>query len=62
MPVLAIGGARTDARGRGEEPLESLRVIARDVRSGAVPECGHFIAEEQPLALAEHLLGFFAAH
>jgi pimeloyl-ACP methyl ester carboxylesterase len=60
MPVLALGGARTEARGRAEEPLESLRHIAPDVRGGAIPECGHFIAEEQPDLLAERLLAHFA--
>jgi len=59
MPVLALGGARTEARGRAEEPLESLRVIALDARGGAIPECGHFIPEEQPALLAERLLAFF---
>lgn len=59
MPVLALGGARAEARGRAEEPLESLRAIASDVRGGAIPECGHFIPEEQPALLAEQLLGFF---
>ena len=59
MPVLALGGARTESRGRAEEPLESLREIADDVRGGAVPECGHFIPEEQPALLAEHLLEHF---
>ena len=58
MPVLALGGARAEARGRGEEPLESLRMIADDVRGGAVPDCGHFIPEEQPALLAEKLLAF----
>jgi pimeloyl-ACP methyl ester carboxylesterase len=60
MPVLALGGARAEARGRGEEPLESLRAIATNVQGGALPDCGHFIPEEQPAALAEHLLRFFA--
>jgi pimeloyl-ACP methyl ester carboxylesterase len=59
MPVLALGGARTEARGRAEEPLESLRAIASDVRGGTVPQCGHFIPEEQPALLAERLLEFF---
>ena len=59
MPVLALGGARTESRGRAEEPLESLRAIARDVRGGAIAECGHFIPEEQPEVLAEQLLAFF---
>ena len=59
MPVLALGGARAEARGRGEEPLESLRAIASKVTGGAIPECGHFIPEEQPAVLAERLLAFF---
>jgi len=61
MPVLALGGARAEARGRGEEPLESLRAIASNVRGGAIPECGHFIPEEQPALLAERLLAFFGS-
>jgi len=59
MPVLALGGARAEARGRGEEPLESLRAIASNVSGGAIAECGHFIAEEQPALLAARLLDFF---
>jgi pimeloyl-ACP methyl ester carboxylesterase len=59
MPVLALGGARAEARGRGEEPLQSLRAIASNVRGGALPECGHFIPEEQPALLAERLLDFW---
>ena len=62
MPVLALGGARAEARGRGEEPLESLRLIAPDVRGGALPDCGHFVPEERPELLAERLLEFFAAN
>jgi len=60
MPVLALGGAKTEARGRATEPLESLRAIALDVRGDAIAECGHFIPEEQPAELADHLLAFFA--
>ena len=60
MPVLALGGARTEARGRADEPLESLRDIAENVQGGALPDCGHFIPEEQPRMLAERLLGFFS--
>jgi len=61
MPVLALGGARAEARGRGEEPLASLREVALQVEGGALPDCGHFIPEEQPTLLAERLLAFFAA-
>jgi pimeloyl-ACP methyl ester carboxylesterase len=60
MPVLALGGARTEARGRADEPLESLRMIADDVRGGSVAECGHFIPEEQPDALCAQLEAHFA--
>jgi pimeloyl-ACP methyl ester carboxylesterase len=62
MPVLALGGARAEAMGRGEEPLESLRAIATDVRGGVIPDSGHFIPEEQPELLAARLLEFFSAH
>jgi pimeloyl-ACP methyl ester carboxylesterase len=61
MPVLALGGAKAEARGRGEEPLESMRLIATLVEGGAVPDCGHFIPDEQPGVLAERLLRFMAA-
>jgi pimeloyl-ACP methyl ester carboxylesterase len=61
MPVLALGGGRAEARGRGDEPLESLRLIASHVEGGTVPDCGHFIPEEQPALLAERLLAFFAS-
>ena len=61
MPVLALGGARTEARGRAEEPLESLRAIAHNVVGGALPDCGHFIPEEQPELFAERWLAFVGA-
>jgi pimeloyl-ACP methyl ester carboxylesterase len=60
MPVLALGGARMEARGRAHQPEESLRCIADDVTGGVISECGHFIPEEQPKALAEWLLPFLA--
>jgi pimeloyl-ACP methyl ester carboxylesterase len=62
MPVLALGGERMEARGRGRQPEESLRCIADDVTGGVIAESGHFIPEEQPEALTEQLLGLFARH
>ena len=62
MPVMALGGGRTEARGRAEEPLESLRCMASDVQGGVLPDCGHFIPEEQPALLAARLLRFFEPH
>lgn len=57
MPVLAVGGAK--AWGRGREVEESLRRVATYVRGVIVPECGHFIPEEQPEVLAQLLIDFF---
>lgn len=62
MPVLAVGGARMEARGRGQEPEASLREIADDVRGLVIAESGHFVPEEQPQVLSQALLDFFAAH
>jgi pimeloyl-ACP methyl ester carboxylesterase len=57
MPVLALGGDK--AFGRGMECLESLRRVAEDVRGGVLPDCGHWLAEEQPAVLANELMAFF---
>lgn len=62
MPVLALGGARTEARARGMEPAESLACIADRVEGGVIPESGHFVPEEQPDALVDRLLRFWQAH
>ncbi len=59
MPVLAVGGARAESRGRGSEPEQSLRVIADDVRGVVIADSGHFVPEEQPDALAAHLFEHF---
>lgn len=59
MPVLAIGGGRAEARGRGSEPAESLRCIADDVTAAVVADCGHFVPEEAPDELAALLLDHF---
>jgi pimeloyl-ACP methyl ester carboxylesterase len=61
MPVLALGGARPEARGRGLEPLESLRIIADRIEGGEVPDSGHFVPEEQTEWLADRLLTFFSS-
>ena len=60
MPVLAVGGGRAEARGRGNEPAESLGVIADDVTGVVIADCGHFVPEEKPDDLAAHLLEHFA--
>ncbi len=58
MPVLALGGNK--AWGRGMEVLESLQRLGGNVRGGVIDQCGHWMAEEQPAVLLEHLLPFLA--
>jgi haloacetate dehalogenase len=58
MPLLALWGstglpARLPA-------LEIWRDYADDVTGAEIPECGHFIPEEQPQALMAHLRSFLA--
>ncbi|UNO43615.1 alpha/beta hydrolase [Streptomyces sp. MST-110588] len=54
LPVLAVAG---DALG-GENMENEVRSLADDVRSTVVADCGHFVPEEAPEALLEHLLPF----
>lgn len=57
MPILAVGGG--EAYGRGGETLASLQRVGTDVRGGVIENCGHWIPEEQPEAIATELLRFF---
>jgi pimeloyl-ACP methyl ester carboxylesterase len=56
MPVLAVGGGRSF--GRGEEVERSLRRVAAVVTGAVIPDCGHWIPEEQPQLLLDLLLPF----
>ena len=56
MPVLALGGAKTESRGRAAEPEESMRRVARDVTGFVVADSGHFVPEEQPDIVARQIL------
>ena len=58
MPVLALGG--NNAWGRRMEVLESLQRVASNVRGGVIDHCGHWMPEEQPAVLLQHLLPFLA--
>ena len=55
MPVLAV---RAD-QGSMPDLVAQLQKIATNVRGTAIEACGHYLAEEQPEALARELLGFF---
>ena len=54
MPVLAWGGERFLA-----DIVSVWQGVADNVQGGAVPECGHFIAEEQPAFVIQQATEFF---
>jgi pimeloyl-ACP methyl ester carboxylesterase len=56
-PVLAVGAEAY----LGDEVSKQLAHVASDVRSAVIPESGHNIALENPTALAEAYLDFFAS-
>ena len=55
IPVLALGGEHSF----GLYPLESMKTVAENVSGGVIPDCGHYIAEEQPGLLLERLISYF---
>lgn len=56
VPVLALGGEQS----AGGAPFASFAQVATNVQGGIIPNCGHYIAEEQPASLLDHLLPFLA--
>ena len=54
MPVLALGADE----GSIPDMATPLRAVAADVRGGTIPFCGHFLPEEQPVAVANELIAF----
>jgi pimeloyl-ACP methyl ester carboxylesterase len=58
MPVLVLGGECSF----GDAALDSMRLLATDVRGSVIPNTGHWIPEEQPEFLADQLFKFFAAN
>ena len=54
VPVLAIGGDK----GFADWAFTAMQQVATNVEKAIIPECGHFIAEEQPETLVDVLLKF----
>lgn len=54
MPVLMLGGAQSGAPLMGE----TAREIATRYETGLIDNCGHWMAEEQPEAVAGRILAF----
>jgi pimeloyl-ACP methyl ester carboxylesterase len=55
MPVLALGGECSF----GNAALDSMRLVATDVRGSVIPNTGHWIPEERPAFLVDQLFKFF---
>jgi pimeloyl-ACP methyl ester carboxylesterase len=54
MPVLAFGAES----GVGATLLDTMRLVAADVRGGVFAGCGHYMPEEAPRAVAEQIIRF----
>lgn len=57
IPILALGADQ----GSIMDMAAPLRNFADDVRGGTVANCGHFLLEEQPEAVARELAVFFGS-
>lgn len=55
MPVLTIAGAAS----AGDQLARQIRPLVENLSTVVIDRCGHYIAEERPEALLEHLLAFF---
>ncbi|MBB6248439.1 alpha/beta hydrolase [Rhodanobacter sp. A1T4] len=55
-PLLAVGSDQ----GSIADMASPLRAYADDVRGLIIANCGHFLPEEQPKAVAEELIAFFS--
>lgn len=55
IPVLAAAGEDHIA----ELAIRSMNAVAERVEGHIIPECGHWVAEEQPQWLIDHLLDFY---
>lgn len=56
MPLLVLWG--DSGLPAGLPVLDIWQDYADDVRGEALPECGHFLAEERPELLLDHVIGF----
>ena len=54
LPILAFGADK----GVGTGLVETMRLVATDVRVGVFEGCGHYVPEEAPRALADQIIKF----
>lgn len=55
MPILALGSDQ----GSILDMATPLKAFADDVHGATIANCGHFLPEEQPAAIAQELITFF---
>jgi pimeloyl-ACP methyl ester carboxylesterase len=53
MPVMVYGGEYATAR-----MLQGVAQVAQNIHGGIIEDCGHYIPEEKPAILRDHLLAF----
>jgi pimeloyl-ACP methyl ester carboxylesterase len=58
LPVLAVGGAESSGEGVGN----TMKLVADDVRTMVLPNCGHWVAEQAPDALLAALTAFLSPY
>jgi pimeloyl-ACP methyl ester carboxylesterase len=58
LPVLAIGGAESSGEGVGA----TMKLVADDVQTMVLPNCGHWVAEQAPEELLAALIAFLAPY
>ena len=54
IPILAVGAENSF----GAAMADDLRFVATDVTSAVIPNSGHWLMEEQPVATMDAILGF----
>ena len=54
MPVLAVGAES----GGGATLLDTMHLVAADVRGAVFAGCGHYVPEEAPRAVADQIIRF----
>jgi pimeloyl-ACP methyl ester carboxylesterase len=59
VPTLLLWGENGNLAER--QPLDIWRAVADDVRGAPIPDCGHYLPEEQPEIVQERLLAFARA-
>jgi pimeloyl-ACP methyl ester carboxylesterase len=58
MPIVALSGEK----GLGSKVGEMLKLVSARVEAFTTPDCGHFVPEECPDVVVQHILAAAAKH